>query len=38
MELQTVMSAKSDSALKNLEQDGWTYTTFGPIFARTEEE
>ena len=38
MELQIVMPAKSDTALKNVEHEGRTYTALGPIFAGTEEE
>ena len=38
MELQIVMSAKSDTALKNVEHEGRTYTALGPIFAGTKEE
>ena len=38
MELQIVMSAKSDTTLRNVEHEGRTYTALGPIFAGMEEE
>ena len=38
MELQIVMSTKSDTALKNVKDEGRTYTALGPIFTGTEEE
>ena len=38
MELQIVMSAKSNTSLKNLEHKGQTYIAFGSIFAGMKEE
>ena len=38
MELQIMMSAKSDTALKKKEHEERTYTALGPIFVGMEEE